>query len=65
MNMWGAIMTEKKSDKKEADVLITFLKRTKNGEYAPVSTSSLLYARTKFETIMLDEDEGNFIYTTC
>jgi len=43
---------------KEQEVLLTFLKRTKKGEYAPIDESSLAYARMEeeVETIVLDEE---------
>lgn len=37
-------------DKCEIEVTITFLERVKNGEYAPIETSSLPYARMKEQT---------------
>ncbi len=49
---------EKGKDIKEQEVLLTFLRRAKNGEYAPVEEGSLEYTRIdeEAETIVLDEE---------
>lgn len=46
----------------EDDVLITFLKRVKDGEYAPIETSSLSYTRMKEKRIVYEE-EDNYYYS--
>jgi hypothetical protein len=39
------------------EVLITFLKRTKNGEFASIEESSLPYARMKAKRIVYEEED--------
>ncbi|GBD93102.1 hypothetical protein BMS3Abin05_00685 [bacterium BMS3Abin05] len=41
--------------KKEEKVLISFLKATKEGKYAKVEETSLLYSRIKEKTIILED----------
>jgi hypothetical protein len=43
-------------ENKEKDVLISFLKATKNGKYAEIEKTSLKYSRVKEETVMLEEE---------
>jgi hypothetical protein len=47
--------------KKEEEILIAFLKRTKDGEYATIEESSLPYARMKEETESV-EAYGDYYY---
>lgn len=46
---------EKKDDKEK--VLLTFLDRTKTGQYAPIEKTSLKYARLKTARIVVDEEK--------
>lgn len=48
-------MNGKQSEKVNA--LLTFLARTKNGEYAPIDESSLIYTRIKEETDFIEPAE--------
>lgn len=48
--------------KKEAEILIAFLKRTREGEYAPIEESSLPYARIKAETESVEIYEEEYYY---
>lgn len=41
----------------EEKVLLTFLKRTKNGEYAKIDKSSLAYPRVKEQRELTYDDE--------
>lgn len=51
------IKTKKPKQTQELKVLLTFLKRTKEGKYAPVEQSSLPYSRLNEqpETIVIEE----------
>lgn len=56
-------MEEKRKEiKKEAEMLITFLKRTREGEYAPIEESSLPYARLKEEAETVEVYEEEYYY---
>jgi len=46
----------------KAEILIAFLKRTRNGEYAPIEDSSLPYARIKEETESAEVYEEEYYY---
>lgn len=46
--------------KEKFEAIITFLKKTKDGEYATVDEYSFPYTRMAVEDI---EDEGNFVYS--
>jgi len=48
--------------KKEADILIAFLKRTREGEYALIEESSLPYVRIKAETESVEIYEEEYYY---
>lgn len=43
-------------------MLISFLKRTKEGEYAPIEESSLPYARLKEEAESVEVYEEEYYY---
>lgn len=47
-------MEQNRNENKEVD-MFTFLKRVKEGEYAPIETSSLSYTRVKEETEFYEE----------
>jgi hypothetical protein len=58
--VWG--MKEQKEDlTNEQKVLLTFLRRTKDGEYAKIDLDSLKYARMEEETIEVNEE--NYYYS--
>jgi hypothetical protein len=48
--------------KKERETLIAFLKRTREGEYAPIEESSLPYTRIKEETESIEVYEEEYYY---
>ena len=52
-------MEEKKKElrQKEKKALLTFLKRTREGKYAKIDESSLLYVRLKEQSEEIYEDE--------
>lgn len=48
--------------KKEEEILVAFLKRAKDGEYATIEENSLPYARMKEETESVEAYEGDYYY---
>lgn len=48
---------------KPEQVLLTFLKETKDGKYAPIETSSAPYIRLKERTDFVDIEENNYYYS--
>lgn len=40
----------------EKDALISFLQKTKDGEYAKIDATHLKYSRLKEETIIIEQD---------
>lgn len=40
----------------EKDALISFLKKTKDGEYAKIDRNHLQYSRLKEETVVIEQD---------
>lgn len=48
--------------KKERETLIAFLKRTREGVYAPIEESSLPYTRIKEETESIEVYEEEYYY---
>lgn len=48
---------------KEEKILLTFLKRTKEGQYAPIEKSSILHARIKEETEYIETYEEEYYYS--
>lgn len=55
--------TTKQTKNDNAEVLLTFLERTKNGEYAPIEKSSLQYVRIKEETELTSPFEEEYYYS--
>lgn len=53
---------EKKLDTKEETALLTFLKRTKEGKYAKIDASSLMYSRIKIQREEVYSDE-EYLYS--
>ena len=53
----------KETSNNNAKVLLTFLERTKNGEYAPIEKSSLQYIRIKEETELTSPFEDEYYYS--
>lgn len=45
------------------EILLDFLKKTKDGEYAPIDDSSLNYSRLKFETNNVEVEEEQIYYS--
>jgi hypothetical protein len=56
-------MVDKKNESNDFEATITFLEKTKKGEYTPIDKSSFPYVRVQYERINL-EDEGNYVYST-
>jgi len=52
-----------KEAKDEKETLLTFLKRTKEGKYAPIEESSLPYSRLNEETEILEFVEDEYYYS--
>ncbi|MBA7525567.1 hypothetical protein ES705_17719 [subsurface metagenome] len=46
----------------ELNALLTFIKRTKEGEFVPIQQIVLPYDRSKVETISVDVCEDNYYY---
>jgi len=57
--------TNKKEKQVELDqeVLITFLKRTKEGKYAKIEESSLEYVRMQEEDETIEEQDEEYYYS--
>ena len=47
----------------ENEAMFTFLKRVKEGEYAPIEESSLKYVRMKEHTITVQHDCKQYHYS--
>ena len=47
---------------KGANVLLTFLKKTKEGQYATIEKTSIPYSRIKEETEVIESYEENYYY---
>ena len=47
----------------KTNVLLTFLERTKNGEYAPIEESALQFIRIKEETELTNPYEEDYYYS--
>ena len=61
--MDGIKMEERRKEiKEEAEMVIRFLKRTREGEYAPIEESSLPYARLKEEAESVEVYEEEYYY---
>ncbi|MDD1762618.1 MAG: hypothetical protein LUQ59_10335 [Methanothrix sp.] len=45
------------------EVLLKFLEYTKEGQYSPIEESSLLYARMKEETNIVELNEEEYYYS--
>lgn len=48
---------------KDLEVLLTFLERTKKGEYAPIEETSLSFVRMKEETELIEVYEEEYYYS--
>lgn len=46
----------------EIKILLTFLKKTSEGEYAPIEETSIPYSRIKETTEVLDDYEITYFY---
>jgi len=53
----------KKRHQEEYNALVKFLKRTKDGEYAPIEKTSLPYTRIKVETEVIESYEEEYYYS--
>jgi len=47
---------------KGANVLLTFLEKTKEGQYATIEKTSIPYSRIKEETEVIESYEENYYY---
>jgi hypothetical protein len=57
------MMPQKSVDEKEKErLLLSFLKQTKEGKYAPIDESSLPYSRVNEETENIESMEEEFYY---
>jgi len=54
------ILKKNKERKEEEEALITFLKRTKNGEYAKIDERQLAYPRVKEQREPYYNDEEHY-----
>lgn len=52
----------KVKEKEKEQLLLSFLKRTREGKYAPIDESSLPYARVSEEREVVEELEDEFYY---
>jgi hypothetical protein len=52
-----------KIEDKELAAIVTFLKETKNGKYAPIEKISLPYARIEEETLIVESCEEDYYYS--
>jgi len=50
-------MKKKHVSKKEVKVLLTFLRKTKSGEYAPIEKTSIPYSRLNNQATEIDEEQ--------
>jgi hypothetical protein len=56
-------MAEKILLPKDNEVILTFLEKTKNGEYSPIEKSSLSYVRMKETDEFSDTHEQEYSYS--
>lgn len=54
---------QKKEAKKENNVLIKFLKQTKEGKFAPIDKASLKYSRLEDTVESINVSEDNYYYS--
>ena len=47
---------------KEENILLTFLEKTKEGQYAAIEKTSIPYSRLKEETETIESCEENYYY---
>ena len=55
-------MPENQND--EETIFLSFLARAKDGEFAPIETSSLEYLRVHEQTEIIEKFEEDYIYCT-
>ncbi len=53
----------KKRHQREYNTFVEFLKRTKDGKYAPVEKTFLPYTRIKVETEVIESYEEEYYYS--
>lgn len=56
------MMGKSKEAKDEKETLLAFLRRTKEGKYAPIEESSLPYSRISEESEMVESSEEEYYY---
>ena len=57
------MMGKSKEAKDEKETLLAFLRRTKEGKYAPIEESSLPYSRISEESEMVESSEEEYYYS--
>lgn len=53
----------KKRHREEYNTFVEFLKRTKDGKYAPIEKTSVPYIRIKVETEVVESYEEEYYYS--
>lgn len=54
---------EKKGEPKKEDILLSFLRKTKDGKYAEIEQSSLTYSRITEDIIFIQPFDEEFYYS--
>ena len=57
------VLKNKPKGSDDLEILLTFLKRTKEGKYAPIEEISLLFARIREETELIEAWEEEYYYS--
>ena len=57
------MLRKSKEGKVEEKALLTFLRKTKEGKYAPIDKSSLPYSRITEETESIESSEEEYYYS--
>ena len=57
------MLRKPKEGKVEEKALLTFLRRTKEGKYAPIDKSSLPYSRITEESESIESSEEEYYYS--
>ena len=57
------MLRKSKEGKVEEKALLTFLRRTKEGKYAPIDKSSLHYSRITEESESIESSEEEYYYS--
>jgi len=57
------MLRKPKEGKDEEKALLTFLRRTREGKYAPIEKNSLPYARITEESEIIESSEEEYYYS--